>query len=147
MNLKEMITRHEADRLKRYRCPAGHWTIGRGWNMDAHPLPPDIASYERIHGDITQEMSDRLLDISIETATKQCQSLYMGFDGYPEARRFALIDFVFNVGVGTALKFRKMRAAISMQDWNRAADEMVDSDWFKQVGTRGPEIVGMVRMG
>ncbi len=147
MNLKEMLIRHEGLRLKPYHCPAGKLTIGVGWNLEANKLPPDIASYFRMNGEITEEMADRLLDISIETATKQCQSLYMGFDGYPEARRFALIDFVFNVGVGTALEFRKMRAAISMQDWNKAADEMVDSDWFKQVGTRGPEIVGMVRMG
>jgi len=36
--LREMIDRHEGNRLKKYRCPAGHWTIGRGWNLDVHSV-------------------------------------------------------------------------------------------------------------
>jgi GH24 family phage-related lysozyme (muramidase) len=59
----------------------------------------------------------------------------------------ALIDFVFNVGAGTALKFRKALEAIYEGDWNKAADEFQDSKWFKQVGDRGPEIVNMIREG
>jgi lysozyme len=145
--LKEMLRRHEGVRLTPYFCPAGKKTIGIGWNMDAHKLPDDIASCLRVTGSITEEMADRLLNISITDATDNCRGIYKGFDDFSEARRFALIDFVFNVGIGTAIKFKKMRAAILAGNWDRAADEMLDSDWFKQVGSRGPEIVGMVRIG
>ncbi len=133
MNLHELIKRHEGKRLKKYRCSRNHWTIGYGWNLD-NELPSDIASYFRIHGEITEDMAERLLNISITVATDDCRAIYPGFDGFTEARRFALIDFVFNVGSTTALKFKKMIAAIEAGNWQRAADEMVDSDWFKQVG-------------
>ena len=142
-----MIKRHEGWRLKPYLCPAGKKTIGAGWNIDANALPPSTASYLRLHGTITDSMAEELLTLSIDMAVLQCKSLYVGFDTFSERRRNALIDFVFNVGVGTAIKFTKMRNAIIKQDWNKAADEMVNSAWYTQVGNRGPEIVGMIREG
>lgn len=145
--LKEMIDRHEGNRLKKYRCPAGHWTIGRGWNLDARPLPDDIASYLRLNGEITQTMSDRLLNISIDTATRQAWSIFPQFGGYSERRQMALVDFIFNVGAGTALKFKKALAAIYDGDWNKAADEFKDSKWFKQTVNRSAEICAMIREG
>ncbi len=145
--IHDMLRRHEGLSLKPYRCPAGKQTIGYGWNMEAHPLPSDIAACLRITGAITEEMAERLLNISIDTADADCRDIFPGFVNFTEARKAALTDFVFNVGSTTALKFKKMRAAIETGNWDRAADELVDSDWFKQVGVRGPEIVGMVRVG
>jgi lysozyme len=145
--LKEMLRRHEGLRLKPYICPAGKKTIGVGWNLEAHKLPDDIASCLRMTGSITELQAERLLNISITQATDDCRAIYPGFDGFTEPRRFALIDFVFNVGAGTALKFKKMLAAMEVRDWDKAADEMYNSAWFSQVGDRGAEIVGMVRTG
>lgn len=142
-----MLKRHEGKSLKRYRCPAGHWTIGWGWNIDSHPLPPDIASCLNVTGAITEDMAEQLLTISIASATADCRAVYPKFDDFAEARQAALIDFMFNVGSTTALKFKKMRAAIEAGNWGLAADEMAFSAWFSQVGFRGPEIVGMVRKG
>lgn len=144
--VQDMIRRHEGLRLEKYRCPAGKWTIGYGWNLD-HELPSDIASCLRVTGAITEDMAERLLNISITVATDDCRAIFRGFDGFSEARRFALIDFLFNVGSTTALEFKKMRAAIEEGDWSRAADELYFSRWHEQVGNRGPEIVGMVRAG
>jgi lysozyme len=59
----------------------------------------------------------------------------------------ALIDFLFNVGAGTALTFKKALAAIYKGDWETAADEMTDSRWYRQVKSRGREIVEMIRKG
>lgn len=145
--LRIMIDRHEGNWLKKYRCPAGHWTIGRGWNLDAHPLPEDIASYLRLNGEITKTMSDRLLNISIDVALRQCSDIFPQFWGFSERRQMALADFVFNVGAGTALKFKKALAAINAGEWDTAAKEFQDSKWFKQVGTRGYEIVEMIQNG
>jgi lysozyme len=147
MDLKEMIRRHEGKRLKPYLCPAGKQTVGYGYNFDDNTLPPEILSFMHLYGRITEEMAEELLDRSIESATWQCRDLYPGFDGYPEARRFALVDFVLNIGAGGARKFKKMLSAIKEGNWQKAADKMADSLWFRQVGERGSEIVGMVRVG
>ncbi|MFA5378642.1 MAG: glycoside hydrolase family protein [Dehalococcoidia bacterium] len=144
--LREMLKRHEGLRLKPYPCSADVLTIGYGWNL-SNILPEDIASYLRVTGEITRTMAERLLNISIETATRQCWSIFPRFGGFTEKRQMALIDFVFNVGAGGTLKFKKALAAIETGDWEKAADEFQDSKWFKQVGDRGPEIVNMIREG
>lgn len=144
--LREMIKRHEGLRLKPYLCSQDHMTIGFGWNLD-NDLPSDIASYLRVTGEITPAQAERLLNISIDTATRQCWSIFPQFGGFSERRQLALADFIFNIGAGKALKFRKALAAIEEGDWNRAANEFQDSLWFKQVGVRGPEIVEMIRQG
>ena len=133
-SLRAMLIRHEGWRKKRYKCSRGHWTIGVGWNLDAWPLPPDIAAYERVHGEITEGMIERLLDISVETATVQCRDIYPGFDGFSEARRFALVNFVFNLGGFGALGFKKMRKAIIAGDWAEAAEQIRDSEYWRQLG-------------
>ena len=145
--LKEMLKRHEGERLKAYLCPAGHPTIGVGWNMDARPLPRDIAAYLFKHGRITSEMSDALLDISIASARAACLKLYPKFGTFGEARQNALIDFVFNVGGGTAATFKNTNAAINAGRWDEAADNLTKSKWHKQVGTRAEELENMIREG
>jgi len=145
--LREMLKRHEGLKLVPYRCTKGKLTIGYGWNLDANPLPADYASCLRVTGAITEAMADHLLTISIDMAERQCKAVFPKFGEFSEARQAALIDFVFNLGIGKVLIFKKAMAAILDGDWNRAADEMQDSLWFSQVGDRGPEIVGMVRNG
>jgi len=145
--LREMIRRHEGLSLKPYRCPAGKQTIGYGWNMDAHKLPGDVASCLNYNGAITKTQAERLLNISIDMAERQTRDIFTAFGCFTENRQAALVDFVFNVGVGTALKFKKMLAAITAGDWGKAADEAYDSEWRKQVGDRAEEIIGMLRVG
>lgn len=145
--LKDMLIRHEGWKNRPYTCPAGHKTIGVGFNMEVNIMPSDIASHLRLKGYLPDDMINRLLDISIDTAVMNCKEIYKGFDGFSENRQLALIDFLFNVGAGTAIRFKKMRAAIKEGDWNRAADEMIDSAWFKQVKGRATEVVDLVRRG
>lgn len=133
-SLKAMIDRHEGNRLKRYRCPAGHWTIARGWNMDSWPLPVEIAAYERLHGEITPEMSDALWEIQYDAVSRQCRDIFVDFDLFTEARQHALFDLVFNIGCSGVMAFKKMRKAIFEGDWVRAAEELKDSAYWKQLG-------------
>ena len=38
-----------------------------------------------------------------------------------------------------------MKAGVDAKDWNRAADEMVDSRWYAQVGRRAERLVDRMR--
>jgi lysozyme len=51
----------------------------------------------------------------------------------------------FNLGLTKLNKFEKMKAALGQNDYSRAADEMVDSNWYKQVKSRGPRTVALMR--
>ena len=146
-DLRNLLIRHEGLKLKPYQCPAGKWTIGVGHNMDANPLPEVIQYQLDSHGSITKDMAYALLDDDLRSAIKDCQFLYRDFEKFSEARRNALVDFLFNVGRRTARTFERTNRAINRGDWEAAAQGFEKSLWFRQVGFRGPEIVKMIREG
>lgn len=146
-SLREMVKLHEGLRLFPYLCPAGKKSIGYGWNLEANRPPEHIAAYLRMNGRITEEMAEELLTISLGAAIEDARSLYPGFDGFTEDRQDALVDFVFNVGAGKAVCFKRMRQAINDGNWPWAADELKNSRYYLQVGNRGRELEEMLRHG
>lgn len=65
-----------------------------------------------------------------------------------DAVRFAVIvDMMFNLGYGGVMKFKNMRAALIVGDYNAAAEEMLDSKWARQVGKRAIELANMMQTG
>ena len=131
MTLKELIEADEGRSNIRYQCIGGAWTIGVGHNMDDKPLPADMAAYLHKHGEITDEMVDRLLDADIRHATADARALYKNFDSLSQPRQFALISFVFQLGYFGALSFKKANKAINSEDWLTAAMELLDSPWAR----------------
>ena len=147
MTIEQFIDKHEGDRLKPYKCPAGANTIGRGWNFDANPLPKPIADYLKEHGCITQEMSDLLLSLSVKNAISDCLDLFPNWDDISVNRRTALIDFVFQVGKTKASKFVHAIAAINTGRWEDAANHMRQSAWAKQTPKRAVEVTDLIEAG
>lgn len=147
MKLKDFITKHEGLRLKPYKCPAGKNTIGVGFNFDANHLPSDIEAYLKKNGKITEEMADRLLDLSISRAAYDCLSLFPEFNNFSENREMALIDWMFNLGLTKAKKFIHTIAAINTGRWEDAAEGMRKSLWAKQVGRRAEEVTNLIENG
>ena len=147
MTIYDLIEKHEGRKNKPYKCTAKHWTIGVGWNLDANPLPEDIAFYLKQNGEITDDMIDRLLQISVGAAVVNCHRLFPGFDKFAENRRMALTDFVFQLGYAGARCFIKTIAAINANNWEGAAREMEKSNWFYQTTNRAAEIINMIEGG
>lgn len=145
--LKEMIKTHEGYSNVQYKCPAGHVTIGWGHNCDANPLPEDILIYLRTKGFIAPSHSERLLDMDISIALSACRRLFPEFGSFEENRQIALVDWVFQLGEGTARKFVKTIAAINARQWEDAAKEMIRSEWAKQTPKRAQEISDMIEEG
>jgi len=145
--LASLIRKHEGLSLKPYLCPANKATIGIGHNYDANPLPDVVAHHLDVFGCITPEMADQLLEEDIIIASDNCHKLYRDFDKFSERRRWALIDFVFNVGLTTAKSFYNTNRAINREDWEAAAQGFEKSLWYRQVNHRAVEIVSMIREG
>ena len=62
-------------------------------------------------------------------------------------RRAVLISMLFNMGFSRVMGFRKMLAALTVDEYGLAADEMLDSKWAIQVGKRAVELSRMMRKG
>lgn len=61
-----------------------------------------------------------------------------------EAKKI-LVNMVFNMGAWKLSRFKNMIKALQKKDYYRAADEMIDSRWFKQTGIRSKELVARMR--
>ncbi len=147
MTVYELIEKHEGRKKKPYRCTAGKRTIGVGYNYDDNTLPPDIAAYLKDNGQVTDEMIDRLLEITVRQAVADCHVLFPEFDSFSDNRRMALTDFVFQLGFKRARGFSKSIAAVNTGRWFDAAREMEKSSWFYQVPKRAAEIINMIEEG
>lgn len=56
-----------------------------------------------------------------------------------------LVNMAFNLGRTRLSKFKNMVAAVNAKDYEKAAEEMIDSKWYRQVKTRGVELVEIMR--
>jgi lysozyme len=139
--LIDMLKRHEGEVKKNgrhvaYMCPAGHWTIGIGRNIDPN-------------GGIglSDEEVDMLLEGDILRVIKELSEEYPWFNSLDDVRKNALIDIGFNLGATRLRLFKKALAAMEVADYSQSADEFMRSLWAKQVGSRAIELTEMIRNG
>ena len=52
---------------------------------------------------------------------------------------------MFNLGYPRLSKFKGMKRGVDARDWQSAADEMVDSRWYRQVTKRADRLVERMR--
>jgi lysozyme len=147
MNQTDFTIKHEGWKLKPYTCPAGIWTIGAGHALTKKE-PQDIQDYLNTHGEITDEMASRLLAIDLQIARNGCEKLFPAFDSFSDNRKMALIDWMFNLGYPRASLFENTISWINDgQKWDKAAVEILNSNWAKQVGLRAEEDARLIREG
>lgn len=132
--LLKMIMDHEGFVGKPYKCTAGKVTIGYGRNLDDVGISRDEAAI-MLMNDVSQCI------IHLQEILEK-NNVKLNF-----SRNNALIDMMYNLGPTRFEGFKKMIAAISEGDFERAADEMLDSNWSKQVGERAVRLAGIMRTG
>jgi GH24 family phage-related lysozyme (muramidase) len=76
---------------------------------------------------------------------RDCNILYTDFHYLPEEAQQIIANMMFNMGRTRLSKFRGMKRGVDARDWDAAADEMVDSSWYKQVTNRADRLVTRMR--
>ena len=82
----------------------------------------------------------------IKTVVSDCYKLYTDFDDLPEEAKRIIANMMFNMGRPRLSKFKGMKRGVDARDWNAAADEMVDSRWYRQVTNRAERLVKRMRL-
>ncbi len=131
--LTEQLKKHEGFRRKPYHCTADKLTIGYGRNIEDNGLTRDEAEY--------------LLRNDIKAAEEGAKTLVKNFDRLSPARQDVIINMVFNIGMTRLSGFKKMLSALKDEDFAKASDEMLDSKWAVQVGSRATELSQTMRRG
>lgn len=82
----------------------------------------------------------------VQTVLSDCAILYPDFDELPEEAQQVIANMMFNLGRPRLSAFKGMKAGVDSRDWNEAADQMVDSRWYRQVGARAERLVERIRV-
>ena len=96
----------------------------------------------------TAVSSDRVAEAfesDIQSVLRDCNVLYSDFHNLPEEAQQVIANMMFNLGRPRLSKFAGMKRGVDARDWNQAADEMVDSNWYRQVTNRADRLVERVR--
>ena len=133
--LVEMLRIHEGVRYKVYLCSEGYETIGVGRNISEGGLG------------LSKDEVDFLLVNDIKRVQDELTRNFSWFLDLNEARRDAMVDICFNLGLTRLRSFANALEAMSYGQYEIAANEFMDSRWSQQVGNRAVEVTEMIRTG
>jgi len=132
--LSDQLRIHEGVRSHVYKCSSGLETIGVGRCIAQGSLG------------LSDDEIDYLLENDIKRCKQELVSLSWFIDLDP-VRQDALVNLCFNLGLTRLLGFKNAMAAMATGDYDKAAEEFLDSRWSRQVGQRSLEVAHMIRTG
>ena len=105
----------------------------------------DPESGQAVGTTISDERVQSAFEADVVSVIEDCNKLYDDFDELPEEVQQIIANMMFNMGRTRLSKFRGMKRGVDARDWNAAADEMVDSRWYRQVTNRADRLVQRMR--
>jgi len=139
--VKEDLIHHEGYVAEIYLCSENYPTFGIG-----HMVTEADMEYTWPVG--TPVEDERILDVfkqDCEAAYSDACALVLNFAGQSTDAQRVLVNMAFNLGRSRLSQFKNMLKAVNEGDYAKAADEMVDSRWYTQVGRRSKELVEIMR--
>jgi len=131
--LIDQVKTDEGLELKPYYCSEGKLTIGYGRNLEARG--------------IRQSEADMMLKNDLKEVVADLKRRLPFFDGLNAARKRALVNMGFQLGVPGLLKFKKMLKAVEDGDWELAEKQALASQWAQQTPNRAKKIAARLRSG
>ena len=139
--LRKQLEIDEGVKYEIYLDHLGYPTFGIGHLV----IPSDIEYREDVGTRVSEERVRECLDKDVQSVLRDCSLLYKDFDELPEEAQQIIANMMFNMGYTRLSKFKGMKRGVDARDWNKAADEMVDSRWYKQVTNRANRLVERMR--
>ena len=144
MNIDQLRKELEVDegvKYEIYNDHLGYPTFGIG-----HLVIDNDPEYgQEVGTSVSEDRVAEAFDNDVETVIDDCKKLYPDFDELPEECQLIIANMMFNMGRPRLSKFKGMKAGVDSQDWNKAADEMIDSAWYRQVPNRAGRLVKRMR--
>ena len=135
MNIEQLRKELEVDegvKYEIYKDHLGYPTFGIGHLV----IDSDPEYGQEVGTPVSEDRVIEAFDNDVQVVLADCQRLYNDFNVLPEEVQLIIANMMFNMGRPRLSKFKGMKAGVDAQDWNKAADEMIDSNWYKQVPNR-----------
>ena len=139
--LREELAEDEGCKFEIYLDHLGLPTFGIGHLV----VEGDPEHGQPVGTPVEDERVRQVFALDIASTLDECQVLYPDFDDLPEECQLIIANMMFNMGRPRLSAFKGMKAGVDARDWNRAADEMVDSRWHDQVPNRAKRLVKRMR--
>lgn len=138
--------------LRSYNDKLGYRTVGYGHNMDK-PMSKRMflklgIPYRDVYTGklrITKSQAERLFGLDMAIVRREVPKVVTSYKDHPPYVQNILRDLHYNLGKAKFSEFKKTIAAFNDFDYGKAADELFDSKWYKQVGWRAKSIVNALR--
>jgi lysozyme len=130
-DLLESIKHHEGFVEHVYDDSLGIPTIGYGFAIKDLVLEEDLC--------------DEILLRKLRILGRSVMGKFPFFDSLPSDCKDVLMEMCYQLGVTGVSKFKKALKAMENGDWEKAADEMLDSKWAKQTPNRAKEMSNIIR--
>ena len=124
-----------------YNDHLGYPTFGIGHLV----IESDPENGQAVGTSVSEDRVAEAFDEDIKSVLRDCNILYPDFDDLPEEAQQIIANMMFNLGRPRLSKFAGMKRGVDARDWDVAADEMVDSRWYRQVGARAERLVNRMR--
>lgn len=139
--IKEDLVRHEGYVTEIYLCSENYPTFGIGHMVTEN----DMEHTWPVGTPVTDERILQVFHDDCKVAIADAELLVNNLSDHPDFVSRVLVNMAFNIGRPRLSKFKKMLAAIEAKDYNLAAEEMMDSKWYHQVGRMSKELVEIMR--
>ena len=140
--LREQLEVDEGCEYKIYNDHLGYATFGIGHLV----TESDPEKSLDLGSAVSSERVAEAFESDIQSVLRDCHILYSDFHTLPEEAQQVIANMMFNLGRPRLSKFAGMKRGVDARDWNQAADEMVDSTWYRQVTNRADRLVERIRV-
>ena len=139
--LREEIKYDEGSVNKIYLDHLGYPTFGIGHLV----LDTDPEHGQPVGTAVSNDRVIEAFESDLVGVMSDCERLYPDFGDLPEEAQQVIANMMFNMGRPRLSKFKGMKRGVDARDWNIAADEMIDSRWYRQVTNRADRLVQRIR--
>ena len=139
--LREQLEIDEGVKYEVYLDHLGYATFGVGHLV----LESDPEHGAEVGTPVSESRVIEAFEQDCENVLRDCNILYEDFASLPEEAQQVIANMMFNMGRPRLSKFKGMKRGVDSRDWNAAADEMVDSAWYRQVTNRADRLVERMR--
>jgi len=144
MNLDQLRMELEYDEGCKYEIYLDHLglpTFGIG-----HLVTEDDPEHgQEVGTAVSEERVIEVFEKDVQVTLDECKKLYDDWFDLPEEAQLIIANMMFNMGRPRLSQFKGMKRGVDARDWNAAADEMVDSKWYRQVTNRADRLVTRMR--
>ena len=131
MNLIDDIKKHEGFRARVYQCTEGYDTIGYGFAIK------DL--------ELTEHIADQILMKKLSELNLKIIDRFKWYFTSPQKVQDVVVNMCYQMGISVFSKFKKTIYYLETEQYEEAADEMLDSLWHKQTPNRSKELSDIIR--